>query len=155
MVDEYAWASPDMLAQAQMRSMTTIMSPTSKAPTDPGVFLRELTHPHKAAIEAIRAIILGADKRIQESVKWNSLSYHTVEHFATFHLRAKSGVQVVFHRGARVKDNSAGQLPIDDPAGLLTWLANDRATATFADVADVTAKAKALKKIVKQWITLL
>lgn len=147
--------NPDMLTHAQMRGMTNIMSPTSKAPTDPGVFLRDLTHPHKASIEAIRAIILGADKRIQESVKWNSLSYAIDEHFATFHLRAKSGVQVVFHRGAKVKDNSAGQLPIDDPAGLLTWLANDRATATFADVADVAAKAKGLKKIVKQWITLM
>jgi hypothetical protein len=122
---------------------------------DPDVFLRELKHRHKAEIEAIRAIILGADKRIQEAVKWNSLSYHVDEHFATFHLRAKTGVQVVFHRGAKVKEASADRLPIDDPAGILTWITNDRATATFADVTDVAAKAKALKKIVKQWITLL
>ena len=105
-------------------------------------FLARLDHPLKPEIEAVRAIILGADPRITESIKWNAPSFALTEHFATFKLRPVETVQVVFHTGATVRPDSTG-IAIDDPAGLLRWAAPDRCMATFSDMQDIVAKATA------------
>ena len=114
-------------------------------------FMARLEHPLKAEIEAVRAIILGADPRIHESIKWNAPSFSIAEHFATFKLRPIETVQVVFHTGAKSKP-TATAMEIDDPAGLLTWAAKDRCVATFSDMRDITSKTTALVMIVNQWI---
>jgi len=114
-------------------------------------FMASLRHPLKAEIEAVRAIVLGADKRIHEGVKWNAPSFFIEEHFATFKLHPPQAVQVVFHTGAKAKSDSK-QMNINDPAGLLKWVAKDRCLATFADMPEIESKAPALKSIVKQWI---
>jgi hypothetical protein len=113
-------------------------------------FLVRLVHPQKEAIQAIRQIIRGADAAIGEGIKWNAPSFRTTEYFATIHLRAKSGVGVVLHLGAAVR-NIAG-MPIEDPRGLLQWLTKDRAIVTFGDAADVLARGPAFERIVRQWI---
>src|SRR5262245_35900710 len=87
--------------------------------TDPEVaaFLRELDHPLKKEIEAVRQIILGVSPSIRDGIKWNSVSFRTTEFFATIHLRSTDRVQLVFHLGAKVKDNST-IVQIADPGGL-------------------------------------
>lgn len=114
-------------------------------------FMDQLDHPRLAEIEAVRAIILGADTRINETIKWNAPSFSTSEHFATFRLQPHNVVQVVFHTGAKVKSTTT-EMRIDDPAHLLKWVTTDRCTVTFADMEDVEAKAVALQAIVRQWI---
>jgi hypothetical protein len=123
----------------------------SRASADVERLLAALDHPRKPEILALRQIILGADPRIAEEVKWNAPSFRTTEHFATFHLRAKGGVQVVLHLGAKPRE-TPGRLPIDDPLGLLTWRSNDRALAQFADLREVEARREALAAIIRQWI---
>lgn len=113
-------------------------------------FMASLKHPHKAAIEALRKIIRGADPSIAEGVKWNAPSFRTTEYFATTHLRAKSGIGVILHLGAKVRE--APQLAIEDPEGRLEWLGKDRARLGFSGVEDVEARASALRGIVRQWI---
>lgn len=113
-----------------------------------------LEHPRKAEIEAVRAIILAADSRIAEGIKWNAPSFSLTEHFATFKLRPAETVQVVFHTGAKVKDNTKAMV-IDDPLGMLTWAAKDRCVVTFTDLHDVKAKQATLTTIVNQWIAQL
>ena len=114
-------------------------------------FMAVLEHPHKAAVGAIRQAIVGADRSILEGIKWKAPSFRTSEYFATTHLRAKVGVGVVFHLGAKVR--AIQSVSIDDPAGLLEWLAKDRAMVSFAGVDDVRAKQSALQRVVRQWIT--
>jgi hypothetical protein len=46
-------------------------------------------------------------------------------------------------------------LGVDDPAGLLKWLAKDRATVEFVDMTDFEAKRDAYRAIVQQWIGLI
>ena len=121
-------------------------------PNDVDAFLATLDHPHLDAIEALRRIILSVDPRIGESVKWNAPSFHTVEHFATFHLRAKSGVQLVLHLGAKARPDATVRTTVADPQQLLHWKSADRATITIRDVADLAAKQDALTRIVRQWI---
>lgn len=115
-------------------------------------FMAQLNHPRKDEIETLRTIILGADSRIAESIKWNAPSFFTSEHFATFRLQPHNMVQIVFHIGAKVKSNSS-EIHIDAPAGLLTWITKDRCTITFTDMDDVKAKATVLEDVVRQWIS--
>ena len=114
-------------------------------------FMATLEHPHKAAIEALRTIIAGADPAIAEGVKWNAPSFRTTEYFATTHLRGKDGIGVILHLGAKVRETPSFQ--IEDPQGLLKWLAKDRALVNFAGVQDVKAHEAAIQGIVRQWIT--
>lgn len=118
---------------------------------DVDAFLASLNHPFKNEIEELRKTILGADRRITEGIKWNAPSFRTTEWFATFHLRAKEGVQVILHLGAKKKDNSE-TVKIDDPDGLLEWLSSDRASAKFRDAKDVKSKKAAFGRVIRQWV---
>jgi hypothetical protein len=115
-------------------------------------FLATLNHPHKAEILALRQIILAADPSIREEIKWNAPSFRTTESFATFHLRAKIGVQLILHLGAKVRETAATGIDIADPAGLLTWLAKDRASVTFISLDEVHAKQTAFTALIRAWI---
>ena len=115
-------------------------------------FLVTLDHPHKPEITALRQIILDADPTITEEIKWNAPSFRATEHFATFQLRAKEGVQIIFHLGAKVTAATATGMSIADPAALLTWLAKDRASVMFRDLAEIQAKQAAFRDLVRAWI---
>jgi len=117
-------------------------------------FFRTLDHPRKAELEAVRRIILGARSGIREGIKWNAPSFRVGEWFATANIR-KDVVFVVLHLGAKVRHGAPETMAIDDPAGLLTWRAKDRATVTFATMKDVTAARAAFGRIVRQWIAYL
>lgn len=122
--------------------------------TDPAVdaWLAALEHPQKALIEALRALVLGADPRVREGIKWNVGSFRVEEWFATFHVRGPKGprpVMLVLHRGARGK---GGAPPPADPSGLLSWLGPDRATVTIADLDELGRKEEALRALVRGWV---
>ena len=117
--------------------------------------IQALNHPLKPEMEAIRSIILDSDSRITEGIKWNAPSFYCNGWFATYHVRSRDRLQVIFHRGAKVRANPAGRLPIDDPTGLLKWLAKDRCIATFSSASDLAAKKSALNSIVSQWANMM
>jgi hypothetical protein len=128
------------------------MSPGPSAPEDVEAFLASLDHPHEQEILALRRIILGADPRIGEGIKWNAPSFRTSEWFATVHLRAKPGVQVILHFGAKKRAVFDPCTAISDPESLLEWAGDDRAFARFRDLADVEAKQSAFAAVIRQWI---
>ncbi|MBX2998716.1 MAG: DUF1801 domain-containing protein [Caldilineaceae bacterium] len=115
-------------------------------------FLAALDHPRKQEILALRQIILGADRRISEEVKWNAPSFRTTEHFATFHLRAKERVQIILHVGAKVRDTATTGIDVTDPGSLLTWLAKDRASVTFRDLDEINARRADFEHLIHAWI---
>lgn len=131
------------------------MPPRARSATDASdvdAFLASLQHAQLPAILAVREVIRGVDPSIGESVKWNAPSFHTTEHFATFQLRHRDGVQVVLHLGAKPQPGARVRDGVSDPEGLLAWRGADRATVTFADLADVAEKRVAFAEIVRQWI---
>ncbi|WP_437629914.1 DUF1801 domain-containing protein [Sorangium sp. So ce854] len=134
------------------------------APLDPGspqthpaviAFLRELEHPLKQEIEALRRIILAVSPEIREEIKWNAPSFRTTEHFATFNLRTKDRVRLILHMGAKVKGTATMGVEIEDPAGLLEWLAKDRCLVTFGDEGEIREKRAGLETILRAWIRLM
>jgi len=116
-------------------------------------FLAELEHPLKTEIEEVRRIILRADERLTEHIKWNAPSFcHHDEDRITFNLRGKGFFTLVFHRGAKVKEPLENGPLIEDKTGLLQWMANDRATMTFSDMDDVIAKQDKLTELIRSWL---
>ena len=121
---------------------------------DPGAvdeFMSALVHPLKPTVEAIRRTILSADPHITEGIKWNSPSFYRNGWFATVNARGHDAVIVVFHMGAKVKDNSTAGMSIEDGTGLLEWAAKERALARFRSLEDFKAKQAAFKAVVNQW----
>ncbi len=119
-------------------------------------FMAALDDPRKPVLEAVRQAILAASPLIAEGIKWNAPSFRTSEYFATTNLNPKGGgVRVILHTGAKVRASGVSAVAIDDPAGLLQWLAKDRAMVTFADTGDVAAKRSALQAILRAWMELL
>jgi len=109
-------------------------------------YMCRLQHPQKAEIEAVRVIVLNADSKVAERVKWNAPSFYYRDDIAAFNPRAKGFVQLVFvfHRGKM----------IDDRFDLLEGAYKDRRLARFVDMNDVRAKENALQCVVRRWIEL-
>ena len=147
--DRLRWILP---LQPGTLSLTPMHHSPADTPQAVDAFMAGLDHPAKDVVVALRAAVLGSDPSISEGVKWNAPSFKTTQYFATTHLRAKAGVGLVLHFGAKVRDVAAGQGTIPDPDGLLTWVAKDRATLAFKDAADLHAQRPALQAILRQWI---
>lgn len=138
------------------------MSPTRRTPKPEPLsgggaiddFLRVLEHPLKPEMEALRALILGVDPRIGEEIKWQAPSFKLGEHFATFNLRGDA-ILVILHFGAKVNALATTGVKIEDPSGLLKWLARDRASVTFPNRAAIESGREAFQAILRQWITYL
>ena len=138
------------LAMASKRTKTR----PARAPvaSDVDSQLATLEHPHRDAIVRICELLRSADPRVTGAVKWGAPSFAVDEHFATFQLRAKQGVMLVMHFGAKKREVLPERASIPDPTGLLTWVAEDRAVVGFADLADVEAKASPFVTVVRAWI---
>ena len=133
-------------------SDTTTKKTGDATPESVDSFLAALNHPRTQEILALRQLILDADPGIEEGIKWNAPSFRTSEYFATFHLRAKEGVQLILHLGARKRQTPDGGIVIEDPASLLEWLGKDRATVRLRDAAEIEANNEALTAIIRDWI---
>ena len=108
-------------------------------------FLRGLSHPLKAEVEVVRAIIKGADKNINEEVKWKAPSFnYKGEYLVTFNLWEEKRIHLVFHNPMIAKVKSK----------LLEGDYKDRRMAYFTDMKDIKAKKSLLEKALKELIKL-
>lgn len=115
-------------------------------------FLDELHHPMRKEIEALRAIILRTHASLEESIKWNGPNYHiNGEDRITMKIHPPKVIQIIFHRGAKTKEQPKAQL-INDTNGLLDWKTNDRAVATFKNESEVNDQKSVLSKVIKDWL---
>jgi hypothetical protein len=114
-------------------------------------FLDTLGHRERRLIDAVRALIAAAGPAATEQVKWNAPSFALSEHFATLNLRAKRGIQLVLHLGAKPRADLDMRAVIKAPAGLLDWKGPDRAIVTIPDVAYLEDNGPALGRVVKAW----
>ena len=108
-------------------------------------FLENLSHPLKAEVEAVRSIIKGVNKDINEEIKWNAPSFnYKGEYLVTFNLREEERIHLVFHNPQISKVKSK----------LLEGEYVDRRMAYFADMKDIKAKKSLLEKALKELIKL-
>ncbi len=102
-------------------------------------------------MEQLRSAILGADSRINESIKRNAPSFYIDDHFATFNLHYPDRIQIVLHAGAKVNPD-AKKFEIVDAAGLLKWAAVDRASVTFRGASEIDSQLDSFLDVLGQWI---
>lgn len=98
-------------------------------------------HPLKQEMLSVRRIMLDADARIAESIKWQAPTYEYKGNLVSFQPRAKKFVSLMFHRGA--------EIPGDHPV-----LQGDAAlvrTMRLADARDIEEHREALQAVVRAW----
>jgi hypothetical protein len=120
---------------------------------DVDTYLAALGHPLKGVVEAVRAALSGADPAIGERIKWNAPSFTwRGEDKVTFNIRPNAPLLLIFHRGARAKDNSG--FAFEDETGLMDWKAPDRAVVTIASEADWAANGEAITGLARRWLAI-
>jgi hypothetical protein len=112
---------------------------------DPSVdaWFESYDNPQKELVLAVRDVMLGADARVTETIKWQAPTFVYAGNIASFYPRAKQHVSLLFHQGA--------SLP--DPEGLLEGSGDTSRVAKFADADDLAAKTAALQDLVRAWIS--
>lgn len=97
-----------------------------------------LDHPLKEAMLRVRRIILGADRRITETIKWKSPTFVFRGNIASIDPRTKKHVNLLFHQGASLP----GKHPhLEGGGDTVRYM-------RFADLEDVRAKKSDLERAI-------
>ena len=115
-------------------------------------FLAQHEHPLRPQVERLRLAILDSDDSITEHIKWNAPSFCVdgVDR-VTFNLRPTDRIQLVLHRGAKKRDDSA-QFSFADESGLVEWITPDRGTITIAATALTPELEARVLAVVGAWM---
>jgi len=108
---------------------------------DVEAWLAGYDNPQKPVVLEVRRIILAADGRIGETIKWQTPTFVYKGNLASFQPRAKKFASLLFHTGASIEGHFPA-LEVSESAAR---------TMRFADMADVAAKAVELRRIVTAW----
>ena len=65
-------------------------------------WFRDYENPQKKAMLRAREVILAADSRIGECIKWNAPTFSYKGNLASFNPRSKKHVSLMFHHGADI-----------------------------------------------------
>jgi hypothetical protein len=103
-------------------------------------WLDEAGHPLDATMRRAREIILGADDRVTESIKWKTPTFAYEGNIASFN-PSKKLVSIMFHRGAEIP----GDHPRLEGDGPLVR------TMRFTDLDQLEAGRADLEAAVRAW----
>ena len=111
--------------------------------TNPAVdaWFESYDNPQKPAVQRVREIMLSADPRITESIKWKAPTFEYKGNIASFFPRAKKHVTLMFHQGARIPGKH----------DILTGDGETSRSAQFHSLDDIEAKADRLRAVVRAW----
>lgn len=116
-------------------------------------FLDDLNHPLRSEIDLLRTILLGTNNQITENIKWNGPNFvFDGEDRITMRVQPPKQIQLIFHRGAKVKTQPTEKL-INDDQQLLEWRGNDRAIIGFKSLEEIEKQELPLRTIIEQWLS--
>ena len=115
-------------------------------------FMQTLDHPLKAEIAKVRRDHFGCGWKMTEQIGWNapSFCYHG-DNRVTMRIQPPEQMQLIFHRGAKVRSDSA-DFKFEDSSGLMKWVSSDRGVVTLRTMQDVEANEAALTTLVREWM---
>jgi uncharacterized protein YdhG (YjbR/CyaY superfamily) len=99
-------------------------------------------NPMKPVAQEVRRIIMAADPKIEEIIKWQAPTFMYNGNLASFFPKSKQHASLMFHTGAQIP----GKFPSLEGDGETSRVMK------FASVADVKKKQNELRRIVKAWI---
>jgi hypothetical protein len=108
--------------------------------TDVDRWLDEANHPLDAVMRRAREIILSADDRVHESIKWKTPTFEYRGNIASFN-PSKRLISIMFHRGAEIP----GEHPRLEGEGKLVR------TMRFSDLDDLSAGRADLAEAIRAW----
>lgn len=98
-------------------------------------------NPMKPVVERIRAIVLGADRRIEECIKWQAPTFTYRGNLASFFPKSKQHASLMFHLGARIP----GVYPRLEGSG------DSGRVMKIATLAEANAAKRELERLVRAW----
>jgi hypothetical protein len=98
-------------------------------------------NPLKPVMQRVREIVLDADARIGESVKWSTPTFEYRGNLASFQPRSKRFASLLVHTGATIPGNH----PILEGDGPQVRIMR------FTDVATVESRRDELAEVVRAW----
>ena len=104
-------------------------------------WLNEYENPMKPVVMKIREIILNADSRIDECIKWQAPTFTYKGNLASFFPKSKKHASLMFHQGAKIPGSHK----------LLTGDAKAGRTMKIATVEEAEQNNDGIKAIVKAW----
>jgi len=114
--------------------------------------INELNPPLIQAIEYLRELILSVELELTETIKWNGPNYqYKQEDRITLRIQDIKQVQIIFHRGAKVKVQPINHL-IEDEFNLLVFKENDRAIYSIRSYEEVVNHATSIQTLVQRWL---
>jgi hypothetical protein len=126
-------------------------TPSGLNPVDE--FIEKLNHPLKEVVLMLRVLILNADPQLTERVKWNAPSFcYNGDDRITMNLSKKDQVLLIFHLGAKVRDEKNLETLIRDPDKTLEWLSSNRAVMRFRSAADLMTREAVLENNITRWL---
>ena len=108
---------------------------------DVDAWLNGYDNPLKPLVERAREIVLGADDRIGETIKWSTPTFVYKGNLASFQPRAKQFVSLLFHTGASIP----GEHPLLEGGG------DTARYARLRDEEEIEARRGELEAIVRAW----
>lgn len=105
-------------------------------------WFKKYVNPMKPVVMRVREIILEADERMEETIKWQAPTFIYKGNLASFFPRSKQHASLMFHTGASIP----GKFPhLEGGAGTGKVM-------KFADLKEAEVRKSELKAIVKSWI---
>ncbi|MBI2894790.1 MAG: DUF1801 domain-containing protein [Deltaproteobacteria bacterium] len=98
-------------------------------------------NPMKAVVLRVREIVLAADPRIDECIKWQAPTFTFEGNLASFYPKSKQHASLMFHLGARIPGNHPRLEGSGDTSRVLK----------LASVAEANAARRDLERIVRAW----
>lgn len=98
-------------------------------------------NPMKATVQAMREVILAADPRISECIKWSAPTFTYKGNMASFFPKSKKHASLMFHTGATI--------PGDFPS--LEGDGKEARTLKVASLEDLAAKRDEVEAITRAW----
>jgi len=104
-------------------------------------WMERYDNPLKPLVARVRDIVLAADPRIEETVKWSTPTFTYRGNLASFQPRSKRFVSILFHEGASIP----GSHPILEGGG-------DHARyVRLADETEADVRRPELEAVVRAW----
>jgi uncharacterized protein YdhG (YjbR/CyaY superfamily) len=98
-------------------------------------------NPMKEVVQRIRDIVLAADKRIEECIKWQAPTFTYQGNLASFFPKSKQHASLMFHVGAQIP----GKHPRLEGSGSTSRVMK------IGSVAEANAARKDIERIVQAW----
>lgn len=109
--------------------------------SDVDAWMAAYDNPMKPVVAAMRDVIIAADARVDEAIKWQAPTFIYKGNIASFFPKSKNHASLMFHTGATI--------PGDFPN--LTGDGKEARTFKVTDLDDLATKKEELQSIIKAW----